>query len=79
METDTDTTPTETVASERSAHTSSHKSAQTIRMDLIQRGERRRRMTIEQKQTVAAQSQAPGGSATNIARLNGISTGQLYM
>ncbi len=76
---DTDATPTETAASERSAHTSSRKSASTIRMDLIPRGERRRRWTIEQKQTIAAQSLAPGASPTNIARLHGISTGQLYM
>jgi transposase len=46
-------------------------------MDLIPRGERRR-WTIEQKQTIAAQSLAPGASPTNIARLHGISTGQLY-
>ena len=47
-------------------------------MDLIPRGERRRRWTAEQKQTIAAQSLAPGASPTNIARLHGISTGQLY-
>ncbi len=76
---DTDATPTETAASERSAHTSSRKSAPTIRMDLIPRGERRRRWTTEQKQTIAAQSLAPGASPTDVARLHGISTGQLYM
>ncbi len=48
-------------------------------MDLIPRGERRRRWTTEQKQTIAAQSLAPGASPTNVARLHGISTGQLYM
>jgi transposase len=47
-------------------------------MDLIPRGERRRRWTIEQKQTIAAQSLAPGASPRNVARLHGISTGQLY-
>ena len=47
-------------------------------MDLIPRGERRRRWTGEQKQAIAAQSLAPGASPTNIARLHGISTGQLY-
>jgi transposase len=46
-------------------------------MDLIPRGERRR-WTTEQKQTIAAQSLAPGASPTNVARLHGISTGQLY-
>ena len=51
--------------------------ASTIRMDLIPRGERRR-WTPEQKQTIAAQSLVPGVSPTNVARLHGISTGQLY-
>jgi transposase len=41
-------------------------------------GERRRRWTTEQKQTIAAQSLAPGVSPTDVARLHGISTGQLY-
>jgi transposase len=76
---DTDATLAEAAASEGSAYTSSRKSAPTIRMDLIPRGERRRRWTIEQKQTIAALSLAPGASPTNIARLHGISTGQLYM
>jgi transposase len=76
---DTNATPTEAAASEGSAHTSSRKSAPTLRMDLIPRGERRRRCTIEQKQTIAALSLAPGASPANIARLHGISTGQLYM
>jgi transposase len=76
---DMDATPTETAASERSAHTSSRKSASTIRMDLIPLGERRRRWTIEQKQTIAEQSLVPGASPTTIARLHGVSTGQLYM
>ena len=75
---DTDTTLAETAASSESAHTSSRKSAPTLRMDLIPRGERRRRWTTEQKQTIAAQSLAPGASPTDIARLHGISTGQLY-
>jgi transposase len=47
-------------------------------MDLIPRGERRRRWTSEQKQTIAAQSLAPGASPTEVARLHGISTGHLY-
>ena len=75
---DTHTTPAEAAASTESAHTTSRKSAPTLRMDLIPRGERRRRWTTEQKQTIAAQSLAPGVSPTDIARLHGISTGQLY-
>src|ERR1700733_12703608 len=75
---DTDVDSAETAGSSESAHTTSRKSAPTLRMDLIPRGERRRRWTTEQKQTIAAQSLAPGASPTNIARLHGISTGQLY-
>ena len=75
---DTDATPAGTAASTESAHTTSRKSAPTLRVDLIPRGERRRRWTTEQKQTIAAQSLASGASPTDIARLHGISTGQLY-
>ena len=75
---DTNAAPARTAASTESAHTTSRRSASTLRLDLIPRGERRRRWTIEQKQTIAAQSLAPGASPTNIARLHGISTGQLY-
>src|SRR5215208_7496106 len=75
---DTDTSPAESSASTESAHTISRKSTPTLRMDLIPRGERRRRWTTAQKQTIAAQSLAPGASPTNIARRHGISTGQLY-
>src|SRR6201996_1938406 len=66
---DTDATPAETAVSTESAHTTSRKSAPNLRMDLIPRGERRRRWTTEQKQTIAAQSLAPGASPTNVARL----------
>ena len=75
---DTDANPAETAVSSESASTTSHKSAPTLRMDLIPRGERRRRWTTEQKQTIAAQSLVPGVSPTDVARLHGISTGQLY-
>jgi transposase len=47
-------------------------------LDLIPRGERRRRWTVEQKQMIAAESLAPGGSPTAVARHYGIGTGQLY-
>jgi transposase len=75
---DTDLTLAEAAVSTESAHTPSRKSAPTLRVDLIPRGERRRRWTTEQKQTIAAQSLASGASPANIARLHGISTGQLY-
>ena len=74
METD----PPEPAVPTRSAHTSSRKSARIPRIELITRGERRRRWTIEQKQTIAAQSLAPGASPTEVARQHGISSGQLY-
>ncbi len=75
---DTDATLAGTAAISESAHTTSRKSAPTLRMDLIPRGERRRRWTTEQKQTIAAQSLVPGVSPTDVARLHVISTGQLY-
>lgn len=72
-----DTTPT--AADEgMSAHTSGHKSADARRIEVITRGERRRRWTTEQKQTIAAESLSPGVSPTEVARRHGISTGQLY-
>ena len=75
---DTDAIPSETAALSESAHTIVRKSTPSLGVDLIPRGERRRRWTTEQKQTIAAQSLAPGASPTDIARLHGISTGQLY-
>jgi transposase len=75
---DTDATLAETTASRECAHTTRGKSAPPLRMDLIPRGERRRRWTTEQKQTIAAQSLASGASPTAVARLHGISTVQLY-
>src|SRR6201995_439148 len=75
---DTDANPAKTAATSESAHRTSRKSAPTLRMDLITRGERRRRWTTEQKQTIAAQSLTPGASPTEVARQYGISSGQLY-
>jgi hypothetical protein len=59
---DTNTAPLELPAAAESGHTSSHKSARIPRIEVITRGERRRRWTTEQKQTIAAQSLAPGAS-----------------
>jgi transposase-like protein len=75
---DTAAAPFEISTAEESAHTSSHKSARIPRIEVITRGERRRRWTTEQKQTIAAQSLAPGVSPTDVARQYGISSGQLY-
>jgi transposase len=49
-----------------SAHTSSCKSARMSPIELITRGERRLRWTVEEKQTIAAQSLAPGVSAMGL-------------
>src|ERR1700733_10502414 len=75
---ETNAQPAEMLAKPESAHTSSHKSARMPPIELITHGERRRRWTIEQKQTIAAQSLAPGASSTEVARQYGISSGQLY-
>jgi transposase len=75
---ETDAIPAEMLSATAIAHTSSHKSAPMSRVELIPRGERRRRWTVEQKQTIAAQSMAPGASPTEVARQHGIGTGQLY-
>lgn len=52
--------------------------ARNPQIELTTHGEQRRRWTIEQKQTIAAQSLAPGASPTEVARQYGISSGQLY-
>src|SRR5271169_6487256 len=75
---DTAAAPFEISTAEESAHTSSHKGARIPRIEVITRGDRRRRWTTEQKQTIAAQSLAPGVSPTDVARQYGISSGQLY-
>ena len=75
---ETNAQPPEMLAKPESAHTSSHKGARMPPIELITRGERRRRWTVEQKQTIAAQSLVPGASATEVARQHGIGTGQLY-
>src|ERR1700760_3242935 len=61
-----------------SASTSTHRSARSPRVEVITRGEPRRRWTAEQKQAIAAESLAPGASSTEVARRHGIGTGQLY-
>jgi transposase len=75
---ETQASPSEDAGQIERAHTISRKSARIAPIELITRGERRRRWTVEQKQMIAAQSLAPGASATEVARLHGIGTGQLY-
>lgn len=60
------------------ARTSDHTSARKQRIEIITRGERRRRWTPERKREIAAESLEPGASPITVARKHGISTGQLY-
>lgn len=55
-----------------------HMSTRRQRIEVITRGERRRRWTAEQKCEIAAESLEAGTSAISVARKHGISTGQLY-
>ena len=48
------------------------------RIEVIMRGERRRRWSLEEKQAIVAESLTPHASITAIARKHGIGTGQLY-
>lgn len=72
-----DTPPTETQAEPKTARTSSLTTSRGPRVELITRGEPRRRWSIEQKQAIAAKSFAPGVSSMNVAREYGISSGLL--
>jgi transposase len=53
-------------------------SARTQRIEVITRGERRRRWSAEEKQAIVAESLEPNVSIAGIARKHGIGTGQLY-
>ena len=53
-------------------------SARTQRIEVITRGERRRRWSAEEKQAIVAESLEPSVSIAGIARKHGIGTGQLY-
>src|SRR5690242_4335822 len=72
-----DATP-EAVTEDESAHTSSRKSARSPRLEIITRGERRRRWTVEQKREIVAESYGTDLTPTEVARKHGISSGQLY-
>lgn len=58
--------------------TTGRKSARSQRIEVITRGERRRRWTVEQKQEIVAASLRPGVRAADVAREHGINTGLLY-
>src|ERR1017187_4514017 len=60
------------------AHMSDHMSTRPQRIEVILRSERRRRWSLEQKQSIVAESLAANVSMPAIARKHGIGTGQLY-
>src|SRR5205807_4335756 len=65
-------------ACESSTHTSTRMSAHKQRIEVITRGERRRRWSAGEKQAIVAESLASNVSVAGIARKHGIGTGQLY-
>ena len=68
----------EGVAETKSTHTTDRMSARRQRIEVITRGERRRRWSVEQKREIAAESLEPGVSPITVARRYGISSGLLY-
>ena len=62
----------------RSGHKSSHMTAPAQRIEVITRGERRRRWSIEEKQEIVAASLQPGVRPIEIIQRHGITSGQLY-
>jgi transposase len=73
-----DTIVIEPEAEAESPRTSSLKSGSSPNIELITRAEPRRRWSVEQKQSIAAESLAPGASPIAVARRHGISSGLLY-
>jgi transposase len=61
-----------------STRTGTRTSARNPTIEVISRGEPRRRWSAEQKQAIAAESLVPGVSPTAVARRYGISSGLLY-
>jgi len=62
----------------RRGHTGGHMTAHTQRIEVITRGERRRRWSIEEKREIVAESLRPGTKPSEVIRKHGISSGQLY-
>jgi transposase len=73
-----DDEPVEPGAEVESAHTTARMSARSQRIEVITRGERRRRWSVEQKREIAAESLEPGISPITVARRYSISSGLLY-
>jgi transposase-like protein len=55
-----------------------HMSARNQRIEVITRGERRRRWSVEEKREIALESLEPDVSVSIVARRHGIGSGQLY-
>lgn len=70
--------PAEPGVGVESAHTTGRMSARSQRIEVITRGERRRRWSVEQKREIAAESLEAGISPITVARRYGISSGLLY-
>src|SRR5580698_6443107 len=70
--------PLDVPSIDESAHTTSHRSARNLRMEIITRGERRRSWSAERKDQIVAESLGPDLTPTEVARKHGISSGQLY-
>jgi transposase len=62
----------------RSGHKGSHMTAAPQRIELITRGERRRRWSIEEKREIVAESLGAGVRPSEIIHKHGITSGQLY-
>jgi len=62
----------------RSGHKGSHMTAPTQWIEVITRGERRRRWSIEEKREIVAVSLQPGVKPSEIIQRHGITSGQLY-
>ena len=71
-------TDTDVAVASNGADESTHMSARTQRIEVITRGERRRRWSAEEKQAIVAESLEPNVSIAAIARKHGIGTGLLY-
>ncbi len=65
-------------AEAKDAHKTDRKSVRRPRVELITRGERRRRWSIEQKQEIVAESLSPDTTPTEVARKHAVSSGLLY-
>jgi len=62
----------------RSGHKGSHMTAPTQRIEVITRGERRRRWSIEEKREIVAESLGAGVRPSEVIHKYGITSGQLY-